>query len=152
MPRSHCEPILTAAVRKLALDRVAGLHDGLTEAGLAERNLLTQLSDIALHLVAEVADAVSQVGQPVIQLAELLAVEDSIFTGLSDTMITQGGQNMKQKYHLAMDDAERRLLIGSLNDLRSRLFTEGRYTDAVDEVLLKIIGAKRKKFKIVYTE
>ena len=59
---------------------------------------------------------------------------------------------MKQKYHLAMDDAARRLLIGSLNDLRSRLFTEGRYTDAVDEVLLKIIGAKRKKFKIVYTE
>ena len=57
---------------------------------------------------------------------------------------------MKQKYHLAMDDAERR--IGSLNDQRSRLFTEGRYTDAVDEVLLKIIGAKRKKFKIVYTE
>ena len=54
---------------------------------------------------------------------------------------------MKQKYHLAMDDAERRLLIGSLNDLRSRLFTEDRYTNAVDEVLLKIIGAKRKKFK-----
>ena len=59
---------------------------------------------------------------------------------------------MKQKYHLAMDDAERRLLIGRLNDLRIRIFTEGRYTDAVDEVLLKIIGAKRKKFKIVYTE
>lgn len=38
------------------------------------------------------------------------------------------------------------------HDLRSRIFTEGRYTDAVDEVLLKIIGAKRKKFKIVYTE
>lgn len=32
---------------------------------------------------------------------------------------------MKQKYHLAMDDAERRLLVGSLNDLRSRLITEG---------------------------
>ena len=59
---------------------------------------------------------------------------------------------MKQKYHLAMDDAERRLLIGSLNDLRSRLIAEGRYADAVDEALLKIIGAQRKKFKIVYTE
>lgn len=59
---------------------------------------------------------------------------------------------MKQKYHLAMDDAEWRLLVGSLNDLRSRLITEGRYIDAVDEVLLKIIGAKRKKFKVVYTE
>ena len=59
---------------------------------------------------------------------------------------------MKSKYHLALDDAELKLLVGSLNDLRSRLITEGRYTDAVDEVLLKIIGAKRKKFKVVYTE
>ena len=58
---------------------------------------------------------------------------------------------MKPKYHLALDDAELRLLIGSLNDLRSRLFTEGRYTVAVDEVLLKIIGAKRKKFKVIHT-
>ena len=53
---------------------------------------------------------------------------------------------MKQKYHLAMDDAGRRLLIGSLNDLRSRIFTEGRYTDAVDEVLLKML----KVFSFVY--
>ena len=58
---------------------------------------------------------------------------------------------MKQKYHLAMDDAERRLLTGRLNDPRSRLIAEGRYADAVDEALLKIIGAKRKKFKVVYT-
>lgn len=58
---------------------------------------------------------------------------------------------MKQKYHLAMDDAERRLLIGSLNDLRSRLFTEGRYTDAVDELLLKFVNAKVKKFKVIHT-
>ena len=58
---------------------------------------------------------------------------------------------MKQKYHLAMDDAERRLLIGSLNDLRSRLFTEGRYTDAVDELLLKFVNAKVKKFKVIRT-
>ena len=55
---------------------------------------------------------------------------------------------MKKKYHLAMDDAERRLL----NDWSSRIIIEDRYTDAVDEGLLKIIGAKRKKFKIVYTE
>ena len=59
---------------------------------------------------------------------------------------------MKQKYHLAMDDAERRPLIGSLNDRRSRIIVEDRYTVAVDEVLLKIICAKRKKFEIVYTE
>lgn len=28
----------------------------------------------------------------------------------------------------------------------------GRYTDAVDEVLLKVINAKQKRFKIRYTE
>lgn len=67
-------------------------------------------------------------------------------------MITQGGQNVKQKYPLTLDDTERWLLIGSLNDRRSRIIVEDRYTDAVDEVLPKIIGAKRKKFKIVYTE
>ena len=66
-------------------------------------------------------------------------------------MTAQGRLDMKSKYHLALDDAERRFLIGSLNDLRSRLVIEGRYTDAVDEVLLKIIGAKRKKFKVIYT-
>ena len=27
-----------------------------------------------------------------------------------------------------------------------------KYTDAVDEVLLKIIGAKQKKFKVIYKE
>ena len=54
---------------------------------------------------------------------------------------------MKQKYHLAIDDAERRLLIGSLNDLRSKLITEGRYTDAVDEVLLKTIGESARSSK-----
>ena len=58
---------------------------------------------------------------------------------------------MKQKYYLALDDAERRLLVESLNHLRSRLIAEVRYTDAVDEVLLKIIGAKCKKFKVIYT-
>ena len=59
---------------------------------------------------------------------------------------------MKQKYYLALDDAERRLLVESLNHLRSRLIAEVRYTDAVDEVLLKTIGAKCKKFKVVYTK
>ena len=58
---------------------------------------------------------------------------------------------MKQKYHLAMDDAERRLLVGSLNDLRSRLIAAGRFTDAVDELLLKFVNAKVKKFKVIHT-
>ena len=56
------------------------------------------------------------------------------------------------KYHLALTDNEYSLIINSLNDLRNDLIAQGRYTDAVDDVLVKFIGAKKKKFKIIYLE
>jgi hypothetical protein len=56
------------------------------------------------------------------------------------------------KYHLALTDNEYSLIIKSLNDLRNDLIAQGRYTDAVDDVLVKFIGAKKKKFKIIYQE
>ena len=59
---------------------------------------------------------------------------------------------MKQKYYLVLNDQEHRLMIESLNQLRNTLIADGKYTDVVDEVLLKIIGAKRKKFKEIYKE
>ena len=59
---------------------------------------------------------------------------------------------MKQKYYLVLNDQEHRLMIESLNQLRNKLIADGKYTDAVDEDLLKIIGAKQKKFKVIYKE
>ena len=59
---------------------------------------------------------------------------------------------MKQKYYLVLNDQEHRLIIESLNQLRNKLIAGGKYTDAADDVLLKIIGAKRKKFKVIYRE
>ena len=59
---------------------------------------------------------------------------------------------MKTTFHLALDDGERSMIIRSLNDIRSRLIAEGKYTDGVDDVLVKFIGAKKKKVKIIYTE
>ena len=56
------------------------------------------------------------------------------------------------KYHLALTDNEYSLIIKSLNDLRNKLIAQGRYTDAVDDVLVKFIGAKKKNFKIIYQE
>ncbi len=53
------------------------------------------------------------------------------------------------KYYLALDDNERRMIINSLNDLRNNLIVQGKYTDLVDEALIKIVNAKLKKFKIV---
>ena len=59
---------------------------------------------------------------------------------------------MKQKYYLALSNQEHRLVIESLNQLRNNLIAGGKYTDAADDVLLKIIGAKQKKFKVIYKE
>ena len=59
---------------------------------------------------------------------------------------------MKQKYYLALNAQEHRLMIESLNQLRNKLIADGKYTNAIDEVLLKIIGAKRKQFKVIYKE
>lgn len=59
---------------------------------------------------------------------------------------------MKQKYYLVLNDQEHRLIIESMNQLRNKLIADGRYTDAIDEVLLKIIGAKQKKFKVIFKE
>ena len=54
-----------------------------------------------------------------------------------------------KKYYLALDDNERRMIIHSLNDLCNNLIAQGRYTDLVDETLIKVANAKIKKFKIV---
>ena len=59
---------------------------------------------------------------------------------------------MKTTFYLALDDVERSMIIHSLNNLRSRFILEGKYTDGVDDVFVKVIGAKKKKYKIIYTE
>ena len=38
--------------------------------------------------------------------------------------------------------------IESLNKLRNKLISAGRYTDAVDEVLIKMANAKVEKFRV----
>ena len=59
---------------------------------------------------------------------------------------------MSKKYYIALDYFERRIIINCLNEKRNKLIADGIYTDAVDEVLLKILNAKQKKFKVIYKE
>ena len=59
---------------------------------------------------------------------------------------------MKTTFYLTLDDVERSMIIHFLNNLRNRLVAQGKYTDGVDDILVKVIGAKKKKFKIIYTE
>ena len=49
---------------------------------------------------------------------------------------------------ITLNEAEWRCILHALNELRNALINEGRYTDVVDEVMLKIINAPIKKVKI----
>ena len=55
-----------------------------------------------------------------------------------------------RKYYLYLSDDERRRIIQALVDLKNKLIAEGRYTDAVDEVIYKVSFAKQRMVKIKY--
>ena len=52
---------------------------------------------------------------------------------------------MKQKYYVELNRQEWRLIIEGLNRFRNKLIAAGRYTDAVDEILIKVARAKPQK-------
>lgn len=54
----------------------------------------------------------------------------------------------KQKYHLCLSGDEGRFMLQNLIWFREKLHCEGRYTDAVDDLILKFSKAKRKKIQI----
>ncbi len=56
----------------------------------------------------------------------------------------------EQKYHIYLTEQERLDVIKSLVHLKTTIASKGRYTDAVDDVLVKLTTAKRKKLKIAY--
>ena len=53
---------------------------------------------------------------------------------------------MRQKYYMALTGQERRMVIESLNRLRNKLISAGRYTDAVDELLIKVAKIGNRRF------
>ena len=53
---------------------------------------------------------------------------------------------MKQKYYVELNRQEWRFIIEGLNRFRNKLIAAGRYTDAVDEMLIKVAKAKTRKF------
>ena len=52
---------------------------------------------------------------------------------------------MKQKYYVELNRQEWRLIIEGLNRFRNKLIAAGRYTEAVDEILIKVAKAKPQK-------
>ena len=52
-----------------------------------------------------------------------------------------------KKIKIKLDDMERRILVKLLYEKRNELIHEGRYTDAIDELILKIIDANQAVFQ-----
>jgi len=53
-----------------------------------------------------------------------------------------------EKYHIYLSTKERNEIVAFLINLKNKLIEQGRYTDAVDDVLCKVLSAKKKKLKI----
>ena len=55
---------------------------------------------------------------------------------------------MAKKYHVYLTYDERRILINSLIYKKNELIATGHYTDAVDEVIEKVMQAKVKNVRV----
>ena len=56
----------------------------------------------------------------------------------------------EEKFHIYLNDDEYSRMIQSLIRLKNSLISQGRYTDGVDDVLCKVMLAKKRKLKIKY--
>ena len=54
----------------------------------------------------------------------------------------------EEKSYIVMDNYEQNIIINALNEMRNRLKSEERPTDAVDELILKTANAKKKGFRV----
>lgn len=54
----------------------------------------------------------------------------------------------EQKYHLYLLENERRFLIQNLIWFQNKLRQEGRYTDAVEDLIIKLSKANPKKIRV----
>ena len=52
-------------------------------------------------------------------------------------------------YHVALDDYEHGIIIHTLNDKKTDLMNEGKSTDAIDDLIVKVGTAPQKKFKVI---
>ena len=86
-----------------------------------------------------------------------ITAEESQSTAESQTVATvqtKPAEDMakEEMYHIALDDYEHGIIIRSLNDEKTDLMNEGKSTDAVDDLIIKVGTAPKKKFKVIEKE
>lgn len=55
----------------------------------------------------------------------------------------------EERYHLALDKYDKNIMLNALNILRNQQVTEERPTDPVDDLILKVSDASKKKVKVM---
>ena len=53
---------------------------------------------------------------------------------------------LKRKHYLYLNESERSILIKSLVQMKNKLIQQGRFTDCVDDLLMKVIAAPVKRY------
>lgn len=54
------------------------------------------------------------------------------------------------KYHIYLTNEERSEVLKSLIDLKNEMIVQGKYTDVLDEIIVKLYKARKKNIKVIY--
>ena len=55
---------------------------------------------------------------------------------------------MRKKYHVYLTNEQRRIMLDSLIEKKNVLIRTGHYTDAIDEIIIKVMKAKIKRVRV----
>ena len=54
------------------------------------------------------------------------------------------------KYHIYLTNEERSEVLKSLIDLKNEMIVQGKYTEVLDEIIVKLYKARKKNIKVIY--
>ena len=53
------------------------------------------------------------------------------------------------KYHIYLTNEERSEVLKSLIDLKNEMIVQGKYTDVLDEIIVKLYKSRKKNIKVI---
>lgn len=54
------------------------------------------------------------------------------------------------KYHIYLTNEEHSEVLKSLIDLKNEMIVQGKYTDVLDKIIVKLYKARKKNIKVIY--
>ena len=54
------------------------------------------------------------------------------------------------KYHIYLTNEERSEILKSLIDLKNEMIVQGKYTDVLDEIIVKLYKSRKNNINVIY--